>query len=144
MSHPEFIYWALVALLALPSSLFSRVAAVVVLVRLLSQIAWQAGLPEPETQIVIYGIAFFVSLAVADKFASFLSAAIFFPLAVSATYEVSGGLSDVQAYWAIYWLAVAQTLALPFGVEWMPVFRAISRMEAPRLFPPYPRRMIHA
>lgn len=144
MNHPEWIYWALVACLALPSSAFSRVAMVVVFVRMICQIAYGLGIQGPETLMVIYGFAFLVSLRVADKFASFISAAIFLPLAVTAIYEISGGLSPVESWWAIYWLAIVQTLALPFGVEWMPIWRCVRELRAPQVLPRYPRRMIHA
>lgn len=117
---------------------------VVVFVRMVCQIDYGLGIQGPKTLLVIYGTAFLVSLRVADKFASFLSAAIFLPLAVTCVYEITGGLTSTDSWWSIYWLACAQTLIIPFGVEWMPVFHALKRLEMPHAFPPYLRRMIYA
>lgn len=142
--QPYHYYWALFALLALPSSLFCRVAAVVVAVRVISQIAYNYSLPEPETQLWIYAAAFFISFAVARRASDFSAAALFVPLAVTMYYWTTQRIEPVQGYWAMFGFNTLQLLFLPLGVRWNDVSASLRQRKMPALFPPYDFRVSHA
>lgn len=137
MEHPEVVYWFLVAVLALPSSLFSRVAAVVVLARMVSQITYQLGAPEPATNLFIYGFAALAAFAVARRASDYSAAALFVPLTATMWYWSTGDVPPVQGYWVMYAFNVAQLLFLPFGVSWPDIWDSLRARKAPEFFPPY-------
>lgn len=129
MEAPAYLiaYWALVALIAVPASFFSRIAAVLVAVRLLSQIAWNMGMPEPQTQVLIYIIAACAALRWAETFPCRLIAVLFAPLAVAAAASGVPGQA-VGSYWTIYAIAVVQVLLVPLCIDWRMVREGIQAL----------------
>ena len=126
MSHPEYLYWALILLIALPSAPFNRVAGVIVADRIMTQLAWEVGLPEPPTQAVIFGLALFPCLhhwhfrgarfqPMARTKAQRVTAWFFAPLTVAALVQY---FDPVAGWWAVFWLACLQAVITPLGNDW--------------------------
>lgn len=118
MTHPEYIYWAAVALIAWPASMFSRCAGILAVAWAVGQIAYVIGLPEPLSQVVIYIIAGLLTLKHRREFPCLIVAAFYLPLAImSAATHVDPDL----IWWGIFWTAMAQVLVVPFTVHWAEV-----------------------
>lgn len=126
MNHPEFIYWALILLVAVPSAPFNRVAGVIVAQRIATQLAWALGTPEPPTQAVVFGLAMlpcFIPLKIGQvQFQPWArtktqrrTAWLFVPMAAAA---LSQWIYPVAGWWAVFWLACLQTVIAPFGNDW--------------------------
>jgi hypothetical protein len=119
MQHPEYLYWAAVILIAGPSLLVNRVAAVIVSQRIVTQYLWYRGWPEPPTQGIVFAAALIVALAVSGHNSGRLVTALFFlPMSVAALCQF---IDPIFGWWAVFWLAVLQVLALPFGNDWAAV-----------------------
>jgi hypothetical protein len=122
--HWEYAYYAMMFFVALPIAWFRRdaVAGIVFATWGIGQVAYQVGLPEPQTQAVLYGTAFALAMFYAVSAANIFTAVLFFPLAVTCVCQLIGLATDLQAWWAIFWLAMMQALSLPFVVDWARVY----------------------
>jgi hypothetical protein len=120
MAHPEYILWALVLFGVLPLAPINRVAALVVAARLATQGAYDFGWPEAQSQTLIYGVCAIIALHNARLFTCFLAAALFVPLAVASAWQLQDAY---HGWWAVFWLAVAQCVALVVNGEWRKAVR---------------------
>lgn len=127
-SHPEYLYWALLLIGVFPLAPINRVAAIVIAARITTQIAFDAGLPEFKTQMVVFAVAGVIALHNTRLFTCFLSAALFFPLAVCAAWQY---VDPYEGWWAVFWCAVAQALVLAASGEWKKAVRHWLRSSCP-------------
>lgn len=120
MSLPAYLvaFWLLYALVVAPSAFFNKVAAVMLAVRLLAQIAYNLGAPEAPVLFVLYAGGFALSLFVARTGPCFVAAVLFLPLCFSTLQAMAGVFSPVEEYWTRFGLATAQALIVPFGNDW--------------------------
>lgn len=118
MESPEYLYYAAMFLVALPVAGLARswVALLVFGVWALGQALYLIGLPEPQTQTVIYGAAAgLCALGWRRGIRIGLFAAVLFaPLCGTSFAESAGWLDSSQAWWSIYWIALTQAVSLPF------------------------------
>lgn len=128
MQHPEYIYWALVLVIAWPCSLFSRCSGILAATWAVGQVAYGLHAPEPEFQAVLYPIAAGLSLFDAYRRRSVSAAVVgllYLPLAVmSALWAANVNPHDM--WWGIFWVACAQALIIPVTVEWQQLRDTIS------------------
>lgn len=127
MQHPEYIYYAVLALVAMPVAWFanSRIALLVVAVWAVGQATYAIGMPEPQTQAVIYAIACGVGMRLARTTASTFAAVLFAPLCLVSLSEYCGWSNPLEAWWSIYWIALTQAMSLPFNPQ---LWSAIKRL----------------
>jgi hypothetical protein len=120
------LYIAAMFCVALPVALFAKneVAGVVFAVWAVGQVAYQIGLPEPKTQIALYGMAFAFILyerrrqrmRVPDG--SLVAVALFVPLLLVCCLWAKGTVSESEAWWGIWWVAMLQAAFLLRPVAW--------------------------
>ncbi len=131
MSHPEYLYYALMFAVALPVAWFfrNRVAALVFAVWTFGQCAYLIGMPEPQTQLVLYVVALVLGMRISTSAACTVAAFLFAPLAFACLAELRHWMTPAEAWWSIYWIAITQALALPFCPDWHSI---IERRRAAR------------
>ena len=119
MAHPEYYYYAAMFFVALPVAWIakSKASALVFIVWAIGQALWLIGLPEPQTQLVIYTVALIAGWWLATSGPGMFASILFFPLALTTLCEWTGGLSPQEAWWTIYWIALTQVMSLPFHPE---------------------------
>jgi hypothetical protein len=134
-----YLYIAALILIAVPVAVWGRsqVAATVLVVWLVGHVAYIVGAPEPQTQAAIYGCAFwfwFVRIWLVGHFGAhdeplqrLFAIAIFVPLGLISTLYAFGDIPEVEWWWAIYWLAVAQLALLTRPIAWVRTLRAWLR-----------------
>lgn len=115
MAHPEHIYWAAVILVAWPASLFSRCAGVLAATWAVGQLAYIVGMPEPQTQVVLYLLACGATFNSARTLSCKVIAALYVPL---ATLSAVTAMDPLAIWWGIFWLAMLQVVLVPFTVDW--------------------------
>lgn len=119
------LYVAAMFCIALPLAWFGKSpsGAAIFVTWGVGQIAYQAGMPEPQTQSVIYGLMFsylcIQILVYPDRWSgrSIAAAMCFLPL-----FAVCYGWSEVPAsdpWWTIYWLAWVQLAFLIRPLKWI-------------------------
>lgn len=120
VQHPEYLYFAMMFLVALPVAWFMRstVALVVFATWAVGQVTYLLGFPEPETQVVIYAIAGALAWKAARNTASNFTAVMFVPLALISAADALGSMAPYEAWWSIFWIAMTQAAALPFSGDW--------------------------
>lgn len=129
MQHPEYIYWALVMVIAWPCSLFSRCSGILAATWAIGQVAYGLGAPEPEFQTGLYPIACFVTALeaffISRSWRSWFVAFLYVPLAImSALWAANVNPHDM--WWGIFWVGCAQVLFIPATVEWQQIRDTIS------------------
>lgn len=133
------LYIAAMFCIALPVALFGKneVAGIVFAVWGVGQVAYELGFPEPLTQIVLYGGAFcyiirerwYHRLIAPDG--SYVAAALFVPLLLVCFLWAQGGISQDEAWWPIWCLAMVQVAFLIRPIAWcLRARRWISRKTA--------------
>lgn len=117
---PEYAYWALLVLLGVPCSVVTRsvvpVAALAILI--VNGVTWRLGLTGPAEGwllAMLYVAAFGRRMVRCD--AEAFAASMWWPMSLAAFWQAAGG-DEYTAYWAIYWLAMTQAVALGFVNGW--------------------------
>lgn len=125
MSHPEYIYYASMFLIALPVAWFakSRVAAIVLGAWVIGQFTYLGGLPEPQTQLAIYLVAFVAAWKFHRSGVGVFAAVLFVPLALVSACDWLHWMKPNEAWWSVYWIALTQVMSLPFTIDWKAVLR---------------------
>jgi hypothetical protein len=134
MSHPEYFYYGLIALVALPSMRYNLMAVVVVLCWLPGQLIG-AFLPDV-SPLWCYGVNGFMDLVALGigvrrcyqqgSTGNVLTTIFFLPLAtvqgMSVLYELGmrPSLHPYYAWWLVFWVGGIQVLLLPLGNNWRP------------------------
>lgn len=120
MEHPEYIYWAMVMVIAWPCSLFSRCSGILAATWAIGQVAYGLNAPEPEFQMYLYVLAALVTALNARTWRCGIVAALYLPLAIMSALWAAN-VSPHDMWWGIFWVACAQTLLIPATVEWQEV-----------------------
>lgn len=120
MACPEYLYYAAMFLIALPVAWVTRSvpALLIFLVWALGQAAYEAGLPEELTQFVLYSSALFAGWCCKRTETETFAVLLFVPLAMTCALQIIGWINDLQAWWTIYWLALAQVGSLALLIDW--------------------------
>lgn len=129
MQHPEYIYYAALAMLAMPVAWFarSRIALLVIAVWAVGQTTYLIGMPEPQTQAVIYAAASVLGMRCARSTASTFAAVLFIPLFLVSLSETCGWMNPSEAWWSIFWVALTQAMSLPFNPQLGNAIKRLSR-----------------
>lgn len=115
MAHPEYLYYATMFLVALPAAVARGIVASIVFgAWAIGQSLWLLGLPEPQTQLVIYLAALMLGLRYCPHGVCTFAAVLFFPLALVSLSDWLGWMTPAEAWWSIYWIALTQAMSLPF------------------------------
>lgn len=131
-----WLYIAAMFCIALPVAWISRneVAAAVFAVWGVGQVAYQIGFPEPATQVVLYGAAFMVLMVrrargqLVAPDGSLVAVALFVPLLLVCVLWGLGATPLHDAWWGIWFLAMAQAAFLIRPVAWtISLRRRLSR-----------------
>lgn len=119
------LYIAAMFCIALPLAWFGKSpgGAAIFVTWGVGQIAYQAGMPEPQTQAVIYGVMFsylcIQILVYPDRWSwRCVAAAMFFLPLFAVCYSWSDNPGS-DPWWTIYWLAWAQLAFLIRPLRWL-------------------------
>lgn len=127
MAHPEYLYWILLALIALPLAAHHRTAGVIVAVFTLSLILVNGfGLPVVPTTLAIHLIALPCALLSVKSVRGTVVAGMFYPLALNDILCTIGMTNEVRWWWCYFSINLAQIIALGIakrGVLLMPLSR---------------------
>jgi hypothetical protein len=147
---PEHVYYIAIAIMAIAEGVlrarggqaFGRMVWVLATVFAVSFSAYQFGLwlgldmrgPEikfmPSVQFGLHALGFMAGLAVSRHLPGHIAAAIFLPMASVDLIRIVGMISAATWWWAIYYLALAQFLALTMGADLHPLGRWIRARAA--------------
>lgn len=130
--QPEHLYYAaMVAALALAP--FNRVALVIVATFAIEQVAHGVMSLDTDRQKEVFAwaqvgtnsLAFICALAFTQRPGNAVAAVLFVPMAMVEVQEAvylrfdgATGLHPFHVYWIMYWLAMAQLVAVLFGTDW--------------------------
>lgn len=117
MTHPEYIYWGLLILIAIPLAPFNAAACVVLGMRLANQVAWAAGWPEDTSQLAIYSTGAAIGFAFSRGIACDVVASFSVALAATASAHAYHIITELQWWWTIFGLAIAQILLVPLCTD---------------------------
>lgn len=137
MTHPEQIYYAALVLIGLPAALHAGMARVLVAVGVAACLAWLAGLfPGPLTPrvyLAIHVVAIITAIKCCRVGARCLTAiSLFVDLIIIDVFEFFGLFTAHDAWWARWWLVLAQLLLLS-PEAWESIRRAVRWTCAPIL-----------
>lgn len=127
MDRPQLIYWLLVGTVALPLAVLGRerVAAAVFGVLLAAMVLiGLLGLPVFGTYAVLHAAGFAWSRRWARGVNAHAVGSLFVVLAL---LDLWGAAYDpARAWWAVFWVAIAQCLLLPFIADWARIRKAVA------------------
>lgn len=118
------LYIAAMFCIALPVAWFGKnpAAAAIFVTWGVGQIAYQAGMPEPQTQAVIYGVMFsylcFQILFHPERWTWRCIAAVMLFLPLFAVCYSWSKIPTADPWWTIYWLAWAQVFLITRPIQW--------------------------
>jgi hypothetical protein len=124
MAHPEYLYWFALAFFGVPAIVLARavVPALAIMVVAINAIAWRIGLTwqgEGVLLALLYtsALATMVATRLRMGAAETYAASLWAPMAGAAIAQASGWPPH-DTYWAIYWLAMAQTISFAAVDRW--------------------------
>lgn len=118
MGHPEYLIYAAMALIAFPSAAFNRVALVIVATWTVGHLAVLAGAPFETVNFLQHAVGMMFGMHLARRTACLCAAILFVPLVVVDGLHLLGLLDRHTAWWAVYWMVLAQIVVIPFGNDW--------------------------
>lgn len=135
--HPEYIFYALVVLLVLPSMWFNRMAVVLMACWAPGQILAQTcpDLPSEYSYMIeaftdSVGLAAGIVLCyVVGNTGTMITTVLFLPAMTvhllqfyqTLDPQPGGGLHPYYAWWIIFWISIFQCLSIPLGNRWRPI-----------------------
>lgn len=122
----EYLYYLLVFALAMTAAPFNRVAVVVLVVWMLGQFAWLAGLPMAWAYIAIHMVAFSVACVVARNPICAIVAALYVPMIAVDIAELALWMSPENGWWLRVYLGTAQLFLLWPAVKFDALLRAYN------------------
>lgn len=132
MQHPEYIYYAAMLLVIVPSIAVNiRSASVVALAWVTALLLFRViGVPDATVPgwrfgIDILGLIF--TWAFARNMGQILVAVSFSSMAFLDLVEAAGAMHPYYAYWIYYWLAMVQVLWVLIGNDWHPLLRLLYK-----------------
>ena len=133
MQHPEAFYALAVGVAVATEAgfrvmrrdAFGPVVWVIAGVVALSWCAYWSGMDLPRAQLVLHCLGLVLGMVVARGFVGHVSAGLFFPMAMIDGLAILKGLTPAQWWWALFYIAVAQLIALGAGADFHPVGRSI-------------------
>lgn len=113
------LYWFMIALVAVPSAPFNRVAAVIVAARIVNQAMWTV-VPEwePTAQAFVFGIAGIAAVYNWRTAPCLAAAVLFLPMAVASGAWAAGVIHPADGWSVILGCGILQLLIVPFGNDW--------------------------
>ena len=117
MTHPEYVYYAVLWLLAFPAAAFSRTAGVIVVSWLAAHIVVLLGVHFEAVNLVQHAIAFALCAMVVRRTVGMIATFLFVPMIVVDGMVMMGGIPALDGWWAIWGLAITQAAILPLGVK---------------------------
>jgi len=82
----------------------------------------------PTSQLWAHVAAFAIGIPIARGLASHICAGLFFPMLTIDALKVAGVIDPTTWWWAIFYLACAQLIAIGLGADFHPIGKAIRKM----------------
>jgi hypothetical protein len=129
MAHPEYIYYALLVLLVIPSMPWNRMAIVVVLAWLPGQVI-AAAYPElaathslAPVRVICYSTAAIAGYFLSYNTGTSIVCSLCIMTAIIAVLDCFKIIHPYNIYWADYWTAILKCIFVPLGNDWRPFCR---------------------
>lgn len=108
---------------------FGRLLWVVSAVIGWSYVALWLGCDLPMSQLYAHVAAFALGMPIARGIASHICAGLFFPMLTIDALEIAGVINMPTWWWAIFYLACAQLVAIGAGANFHPIGKAFRKLE---------------
>lgn len=154
VDHPEYLYFAGLALIAAPLMPFNRHAALVIGAWLPGRFAYTFGYDADALNAVFALLAFaacltqFIMTVLHDTNVHRLVISSLMTLSFAAIVgcKVYEATDAYHGWWADYWCSMAQLALLPFGADWSAVWNMLVRVDdrIMRWLASHFARLIHA
>lgn len=118
------------ALIAFGRASFGRLLWIVSAVIGWSYAALWLGYDLPTSQGVAHALAFCLGMTIARGLTSHICAGLFFPMLTIDGLEMLGIIDRTTWWWAIFYLACAQLIAIGAGANFHPIGKAIRKAAA--------------
>ncbi|TKD50232.1 hypothetical protein [Sphingomonas baiyangensis] len=138
MLNPQYVYYLAIGAVVLMEAgcglfgrrCFGRMAYVLGAAFAASYAGYAMGQYLPAVQLVVHIAGFALGMVIARGLAGHVIAGIFFPMVTVDALRLWELVSPMTWWWAIYYMAMAQLVALGMGAEFHPLGRAIRRLSA--------------